>query len=112
MKLKTMAVLLMAGLFYLAAPALADKRYEVTFAALTKAGSIELQSGSYTFVLEDSKVRFTELKTGKEFEVDAKIENSARTKYEGTAFHSKEVAGARMITEIQLGGTTTRIVFP
>jgi hypothetical protein len=112
MRLKTMSVLLAAGLFCLIEPAKADKRYEITIADLTKAGSTELQRGSYTFVVDNSKVRFTELKTGKEFEVEAKIENSTEKKYEVTAIHSKQVVGAILITEIQLGGTKTRVLFP
>ncbi len=111
MKLKTQILLLPAALFVLVAPAMADKSYDVTMTNAATAGSIQLQPGDYHLVLDNSKVRFTELKTGKEFEVDAKIDNSADRKFERTEIHLERVAGATLITEIRLGGTKARVVF-
>jgi hypothetical protein len=111
MRLKTF-VLLSAALLVLIAPARADKSYRVTMFSAAKAGAIQLQPGDYNLVLDNSKVRLTELKTGREFEVVAKIDDSAEKKYEHTAIHSKQVEDATLITEIRLGGTTTRLVFP
>ena len=111
MKLKTMFVLLSVALFVLIGPARADKSYPLTMTNAAKAGSIHLQPGDYTLVLDNSKVRFTELKTGKEFEVDAKIDNSAEKKFESTAIHSEQVEGATLIREIRLGGTRTTVAF-
>jgi hypothetical protein len=111
MRLKTVFVLLAVAFFVLIGPARADKSYDVTMTNAATAGSIQLQPGDYHLVLDNSKVRFTELKTGKEFEVDAKIDNSADRKFESTEIHLQRVEGATLITEIRLGGTKTRVVF-
>lgn len=111
MRLKTVFALLSAALFVLIAPARADKRYQVTMTNAAMVGSIQLQPGDYHLVLDNSKVRFTGLKTGKEVEVDAKIDDSAEKKFERTEIHSQRVEDATLITEIRLGGTKTRVVF-
>lgn len=71
----------------------ADKRYQIMISAVTKAGAVELQPGEYTIIVDNSAVRFANSKTGKEFEVAAKIDDSAKTKFAGTEVHSKRFAG-------------------
>jgi hypothetical protein len=111
MKLKTIFLLLPAALFVLTAPAMADKSYHVTMTQAVTAASVQLRPGDYNLVLDNSKVRFQEVQTGKEFEVNATIDDSADKKFENTTIHSQRVEGATLITEIRLGGTKTRVVF-
>ena len=111
MRLTTMFILLSAALFVLLGQARADKTYAFTLSDAAKAGSVQLKPGDYHLVLDNSKVRFRELKTGNEFEVDAQIDNSATEKFQSTAIHSQRLEGATLITEIRLGGTTTRVTF-
>jgi hypothetical protein len=111
MRFKTEFVLFSAVLFVLVGTAMADKSYPVKVTDAAKAGSIQLQPGDYELVLDNSRVLFRELKTGKEFEVDAKIDESAAKKYASTALHSSRVDGAMLITEIELGGTKTKVTF-
>lgn len=115
MRLKTVMkviVCLSVALFFLIGPAKADKRYQIVIGTLTKVGSIDLRPGEYTIILDDSKVRIADSKTGKEFEVSAKIDDSAEKKFNDTEVHSKRVEEATLITEIRLGGTKTRLLFP
>jgi hypothetical protein len=96
MKLKTVMkviVCLSVALFFLIGTARADKRYQIMISAVTKAAAVELQPGEYTIIVDNSAVRFANSKTGKEFEVAAKIDDSAKTKFAGTEVHSKRFAG-------------------
>jgi hypothetical protein len=111
MRLKTMFILLSAALFVLIGEARADKSYQFTLSDAAKAGSVQLKPGDYHLILDNSKVRFRELKTGNEFEVDAKIDDSATEKFQSTAIHSQRLEGVTLITEIRLGGTKTRVTF-
>ena len=86
MKLKTVMkviVCLSVALFFLIGTARADKRYQIMISAVTKAGAVELQPGEYTIIVDNSAARFANSKTGKEFEVAAKIDDSAKTKFAG-----------------------------
>ena len=111
MRIKTMFVLLSAALFVLIGQARADKSYPVRVTETAKAGSVQLKAGDYHLVIDNSKVRFREVGSGKEFEVDAKIDESAAEKFESTAIHSQRLEGVILITEIRLGGTKTRVAF-
>jgi hypothetical protein len=112
MRLKALFVLLSTALFISIEPAMADKSYRVTMSGPAKIGSVQLQPGEYILVLDDSSAHFTEVKTGEEFEVLAKIDDTAEKKFESTAIHSTRANGETLITEIRLGGTRTRVAFP
>ncbi|MCL5744237.1 MAG: hypothetical protein M1541_09985, partial [Acidobacteria bacterium] len=99
-------------LFISIEPAMADKSYQVTMASAAKVGSMQLQPGEYRVVLDDTSAHFTEVKSGKEIEVLATIDNSAEKKFERTAIVSSRASGEAVVTEIQLGGTKTRVAFP
>ncbi len=87
------------------------KSYEITLSNATKAGDLQLEPGAYKVALEGpTKVRFTAVKTGKEFEVTAKVEKADR-KFSDTAVEMTTVDGGDKIQEIDLGGTTTRVEF-
>lgn len=112
MRLKAVVVLLSAAFLFMSEPARADSSYRVTMREKTKVGSIQLKPGEYSLAVRDSKVRFTDQNTGKVFEVDATIDNSAEAKYQHTSIDSRIVDGTRQVTEIHLAGTKTKLKFP
>jgi hypothetical protein len=113
MKSKIVWILTFAVLGVLAAGAGADqtKSYLITFRNDVKAGTATLDAGEYKLVVDAPKVRFTEVQSGKSVEVDATI-NTTETKFDNTAIVSQQVDGKTQITEIQLGGSKTKITFP
>ena len=112
MRLKTLFFLLPALLLVLAGEARADKSYEVKVGTAAKAGAVQLSPGEYQLVLDNYKIILRESVTGKEFVVDAKIDNSAEKKFANTMIHSRQLEGATLITKIELGGTKTTVAFP
>ena len=112
MKLKTLFLLLPALLFVLVGEARADKSYQVKVGTSAKAGTVQLLPGEYQLVLDNSKILLRESVTGKEYALDAKIDDSAEKKFANTTIHSRQVDGATLITKIELGGTKTTVAFP
>jgi hypothetical protein len=111
MTFKTCIVSVAVALFLLAVPAFADKSYQFTVSSAAKLGSVQLQPGEYSLVLDNTTVRLRDLRTGDEFEVTAKIDDTADKKFDHTEIHSTRDADTVLITEIRLGGTNTRVVF-
>lgn len=71
---------------------------------------MELQPGEYKLVVDEPKVRFIELKTGKSLELDARVESGDR-KFDSTKIHTQSVDGVSQSRQIRIGGTETRIAF-
>ena len=111
MKFKTYVGCIAIVLFLFALPARADKSYQFTVSNAAKLGSVQLQPGDYSLVLDNATVRLRELRTGDEFEVTAKIDATADKKFDRTEVHSTRVADSVLIKEICLGGTNTRVIF-
>jgi hypothetical protein len=88
----------------------AAKSYSLTIGDKVQAGTVELQPGEYTLVLEQSKVRFTEVNTGKTFEAAVTVEDAAK-KFSSTAINSHDANGVTKVDEIDLAGTTKKIEF-
>src|SRR3954469_21338872 len=86
------------------------KSYDIILSSAANAGDLQLKPGEYKVALEGSKVRFTDVKTGKAFETTAKVENSDK-KFSGTAVDTMKVNGSEQIREIDLGGTRTKVEF-
>ena len=105
MKLKLMLAFSVFGLSLLSA-----KSYEIILDNTSQAGSAELKAGRYNLSLENTKVRFTDVNTGKSVETQAKIVNADK-KFENTLVDTKQVNGATQINEIDLGGTKTKVEF-
>ena len=112
MKIKTLglAILLAAGFLAPSATADQSKSYRVTIANGTKVGQTELQAGEYRLIVDEPKVRFIEVKTGKAVELEAKIETGER-KFDSTEVHTSKVDGASQLRQIRIGGTKTSIAF-
>jgi hypothetical protein len=113
MKSRIAWILTFAALGILAASAGADqtKTYRITISTDAKAGGAALDAGDYKLEVDAPKVRFTDVQSGKSVEVDATIK-TAENKFGNTAIVSQKVEGKTQITEIQLGGSKTKITFP
>jgi len=105
MKLKSLIAI---GVFSLSI--LSAKSYEIILDSAAKAGNLDLKAGKYNVNLDASKVRFTDVISGKSVETTAKIV-SADKKFDSTTIDTKQVNGATQINEIDLGGTKTMVQF-
>jgi hypothetical protein len=86
------------------------KSYQIALDHVSKAGNVTLQPGKYKVAVDSSKVRFTDVTSGKSVETDGKVVNSQK-KFGNTAVNATQVDGASQIQEITLGGTNTKIEF-
>jgi hypothetical protein len=105
MKLKSLIAI---GVFSLSI--LSAKSYEIILDSAAKAGNLDLKAGKYNVNLDASKVRFTDVNSGKSVETTAKIV-SADKKFASTTIDTKQLNGATQINEIDLGGTKTMVQF-
>jgi len=86
------------------------KTFEITLDSTVKAGTVELKAGKYSLaVMDDSKVRFIGA-NGQMVETSAKL-STVDKKFPSTQIGLKQMNGASMIDEIDLGGTKTKIQF-
>lgn len=90
--------------------ALADKTYNVTLGSASKIGNVEFKPGTYRLVVDSPKVRFTEVKSGTEIELEAKVDEGD-TKFNNTSVHLRNIDGVDQILEIRIGGSRIRIAF-
>jgi len=82
--------------------------YKVTLLQPSVLNGNQLKAGEYRLNIGDSQVTITQGK--KSIEVPVKVENVQR-KFDNTAVRYTEQDGKSMISEILLGGTTTKLVF-
>lgn len=112
--MKKLLVILVAALAALSSSALAGtpnpKTYTISLSYAAKLGSNQLAPGDYKLAIDTASVRVVELKTGKAFEVAAKVETGEK-KFEGTAITTQKVDGIAEIREIRLGGTKIQVDF-
>jgi hypothetical protein len=83
------------------------KTYTMDLYAPAMLGATELKAGEYRIQVDGDKVTVRAGKTAAEAAV--KVETAA-SKCSATSVRLAESGGARRITEICLGGTTTRLV--
>jgi hypothetical protein len=86
------------------------KSFEIMLSQAAKAGTAELQPGKYTVAVEGSKVRFRNADTGKTVETDATVATSDK-KYRNTEVNMTSANGRSTVSEIDLGGTNTKVEF-
>src|ERR1035438_5808948 len=83
------------------------KTYSVNLFEPAMLGSTELRAGDYQLQVDGIKVV---IRTGKTTaEVPVRVENGD-SKYSSTTVRLSESGGKQHITEIRLGGTTTRLI--
>lgn len=93
----------------LAVAGAADKTYHVTLNETATVNGTQLKPGDYRIQVEGDKAVF---KIGKKTvtEVPAKVENASH-KFDSTQVAIEGANNQPKISEIRIGGTTTRIVF-
>lgn len=103
--------LFMAGVLAVFALSTASaKTYEIVLSTPTKAGNVLLKAGEYTLKLAGSKATFIQVDSDKSFTVDVKVENADK-KFDETRIDSTKEGDTSVITDIQLGGSTTKLEF-
>ena len=110
MRLKVMTLVAFAALFICVGVARAEKTYRLKIGDTAKIGSVELQPGEYKIALTEGVAKFTQLRTGEQFQVPAKTSDSEQ-KHNSTEIHTEIADGRAQIVEIRLGGSRTRIDF-
>ncbi len=111
-KMKYLAILVALGFFAGSVRGDDPKSYRLTLSTVSKIGGQELQPGEYKLLVDtqNPKVRFTEVKTGNEIELEAKVETVSE-KIATTMIRSANGGEVRRIIEIRLGGSKTRVLF-
>jgi hypothetical protein len=106
-------ILAVFGLLVTTAYSDEPKSYGIELSS-AKIGTAELDAGEYTMLVhrdgDEPNVRLTEVKTGNAIDVPAKVESVGK-KFAMTEVHSRDVNGAKQISEIRIGGTKLRIDF-
>jgi hypothetical protein len=97
------------GLLATAAMAGDSKSYRVTLPE-GKIGNVAVDAGDYSLAVDGNKVQFKELKSGKAFDVAAKVETLTK-KTDSAEVHSSKVDGVTKISEIRPGGSKIRLDF-
>jgi hypothetical protein len=87
-----------------------SKSYEISLSQPSKAGSLDLQAGDYKVAVAGTKATFTASKTGKSVVTDVTVQ-AAEKKFAVTLVDAESIAGANKIHEIDLAGTTTKVMF-
>ena len=103
------ALLLSAVLFLSSLTVAFAKSYTITLANPTKAGKVELAAGQYKLKLQGNVVIFTDSHY-KSYTAPAKVE-TVQKKYDVTAVETQKDASGDRITDIQLGGSNSKIEF-
>lgn len=99
---------MMIALTALAAAAFADATYRVTFYQPSTINGTELKPGDYRVNVADNKAVIQQGKM--KVEADVKVE-TADTKFAQTSVRYTGNEGKTRVSEIRIGGTTTKIVF-
>lgn len=99
--------LLLIGTLALAGIASA-KSYDITLIAPANAGVQQLAAGQYEVKVLGNFAVFTSVETGRKFLTSVTVKDAGK-KFEKTAVDSKAQDGAKQITGLELGGSSTMI---
>lgn len=100
--------LLLIGTLALAGLASAKSFDNMILSSAATAAGHQMAAGSYVLQLKGDKATFTNMGTGKSFTTTVKVQDAGK-KYDDTAIESQAKDGARQITSIELGGSSTKI---
>jgi len=84
--------------------------YHVTFVKAATVNHTELKAGDYKIAVGDANATITPAAGGTPVVVPVKIETGA-VKYDGTAVTYESRDSKNMVSEIDLGGSKTKLVF-
>ena len=99
--------LLLIGTLALAGIASA-KSYDITLGAPAKADGLEMAAGKYQVKVVGSYAIFTSIDSGRKFVAPVKVQNVGK-KFEQTAVDTTIQDGAKQITGVELGGSSTML---
>lgn len=86
------------------------KTFKINLTSTARLGANQLAPGDYTIAIDTASVRLVEVKTGKSFEIAAKVGTSEKN-FNGTAITTEQVDGIAEIREIHVGGTKIQVDF-
>lgn len=89
----------------------AAKSYEITIASTAMAGDLKLAAGQYTLKVEGTSAVFTNVNTGKRFTAPVKVMDGGK-KFDDTVVEMTDTGGNARVVAINLGGSTTQLLFP
>jgi len=88
---------------------LSAKTYDITLVAPTKAGSVQLKPGHYSFRVDGSTVTFKD-ESSKTYSTPVKIETGDK-KYDETKVQATKDGDTDRLEDIELGGSKTKLGF-
>ncbi len=86
------------------------KSYKIILTSPTKAGTVQLKAGEYKVKVEGTNAVFTLTDSSTSVTAPVKIENSNK-KYDSTQLQTTKDGDGERLTEIDLGGSSTKLVF-
>ena len=104
------SLLWLGVLAMLSLPMANAKSYSIAFASPTMVGSARLAAGEYSLKVEGSNAVFTKVDNNKSVTAPVKIESSDK-KYNVTTVETVQQGATAHVTDIQLGGSTTKLDF-
>ncbi len=103
-KLFAIAVLALSALTVASA-----KTYTIVLAHSTKAGTVQLKAGQYKLKVDGANAVFTDAKS-QSFTTPVKVQSTEK-KFEQTRVQTTTQGADEVLTEIDLGGSTTKLGF-
>ena len=101
--------LFLVAVLSLSSLAFAAKKYDLAFNGNEKVASVQFAKGNYTLKVDGDKVVITD-EHYKAVTVTGKLQTGAK-KFEYTSMETTEKNGAKIVTAIHLGGSTTTVEF-
>jgi len=103
--------LILAGALALSTLCIANaKTYEITLAAPTKVGNVQLKAGQYRLKVDGSNATFTAVETDKSVSTPVKVQTTDK-KFDNTRVDADKEGTTDVIKDIELGGSKMRIEF-
>lgn len=90
--------------------AAAPKTFDIAFPGPETVGTLQVEPGQYKLSVDGTKVTLVSAKSHQILATEATIETLAK-KADRTSVQTKNVDGKNTVTQIQLAGTTTSLVF-
>jgi hypothetical protein len=101
----------MAGVLAISTLSLASaKTYEITLAAPTKAGNLQLKPGQYLLKVNGTNATFVNIEGGKNQTTTVKVVPTDK-KFDTTIVDASKEGDTSVIKDIELGGSKTKLEF-
>ena len=104
----TKSLLIAATLTFTSLAFAGAKSYDFSISSPTKMGTTDLKPGQYQVKVDGTQATIRDAQTGKSFTVPVRVEHGSQ-KFDQTTVQSSTKDGVDRITEINLGGSDTRL---